>query len=552
VTARRSWQLLALALVVLFLSVDVASPGKAANGADFDPGYIISDEQFYDYGSMSASEIQSFLASKVPTCQPERSTGPDDPIELASTIIYKVAQACRINPKVLIVTLQKEQGLVTHTWPSDYRYQKAMGFACPDTAPCDTQYFGFQNQVWRAARQFQRYKANPGNYNYRAGMTNNIYYYPPNQRPECGAGAVFIKNVATASLYNYTPYQPDSAALNNLYTTGGWCSSYGNRNFWRDYTDWFGDPRTGIPAGVTVARVGGNDRYDVAVGISKQYYPSGAPIVYIATGENFPDALGAAPAAAKMGGPMLLVPRNSIPSSVAAELTRLAPSSIVVTGGPASVSDTVLAGLQSYAPSVKRLAGADRYEVSRNVTRDAFLPGGSTLAYLATGATFPDALSASAAAGALGAPVILVPGTNKTLDAATTQLLTDLGVTEIRIAGGPASVSPEIEAAVRALPGVTSVSRLGGADRYQVSGATNRAVFTSADAVFIASGLNFPDALSGAAVAGATDSPLYVVPPECLPSYVIDDVRTMGASQVIILGGPASVSPQAASFVRCR
>jgi len=576
ISLRRTWQAIALALILVFVTVDSALPARAASASNWDPGYIISDEQFYDSNSMTAAQIQAFFEAKVPTCEEFRTAGPHDPIvclknyrvttrtipadqyctgnyvgaanELASTIIYKVAQACGINPKVLIVTLQKEQGLVTHTWPSDYRYQKAMGYGCPDTAPCNAEYFGFQNQVWRAARQFQIYKAKPTSYNYRAGMVNNIYFNPD---ASCGSSPVLIKNVATASLYNYTPYQPNQAALNNLYNMGDSCSSYGNRNFWRYYTDWFGAPRSGVPSGITVSRVGGADRYETAIGISKTYFPSGAPVVYLATGANFPDALGSAPAAAKQGGPLLLVPKDSLPSSVATELARLAPSTIIVSGGPGAVSEHVFKQLEGYAPTVMRMTGADRYEVSRNVTRYAFGESGATVAYVATGANFPDALSASSAAGSLDAPVILVDGTAKGLPQETAQLIRDLGVSEIRIAGGPASVTPTIENALRGIPGVTTVTRLGGLDRYEVSGAINRGVFSTADTVFLASGLTFPDALAGAAVAGGTNSPLYVIPPECMPSRVGDDILTMGAKSVVVLGGPASVTPRAASFGTC-
>ena len=265
------WMAAFVAAVGLVAVDFTALPAAAANGRDFDPGYIVSDSEFYDKDAMTQAQIQTFLEQRVPTCRPDRSAGPHDPIvclkdyrvttvtipadayckgtytgasnERASTIIYKVAQACGVSPKALLVTLEKEQGLVTHTWPSSWRYDKAMGFACPDTAPCDTQYFGFQNQVWRAARQFQRYKAHPTNYNYRAGVTNLIGYHP---NAACGRGPVTIKNQATAGLYNYTPYQPNSAALNNMYTTGDSCSSYGNRNFWRNWVDWFGSPTVPI------------------------------------------------------------------------------------------------------------------------------------------------------------------------------------------------------------------------------------------------------------------------------------------------------------------
>lgn len=579
-TRGKWWRAVVLAAVIALLMVDTTEHAEAANPSQFDPGFIISDEQFYDTNSMTAAQIQAFLESKVSRCEVEKSYGPHDPIvclkdyrmntvtipadayctgtyagasnELASTIIYKVAQACGINPKVLLVTLQKEQGLVTHTWPSSYRYDKAMGFACPDTAPCDTQYFGFQNQVWRAARQFQRYKAHPSNYNYRAGMINTIYYYPPNQRPQCGASSVYIKNVATASLYNYTPYQPNQAALSNLYGTGDECSSYGNRNFWRDYSDWFGNPTTGVPLGLTVDRVSGADRYEVAVGVSKNHFPEGAPVVYVATGEKFPDAISAGPAAAQQGGPLLLVKPTSIPSQVKAELQRLQPGKIIVTGGPASVSEAVLAALEAYAPEVVRVSGADRYEVSRDVARAVFGETGSTIAYLATGEKFPDALSSTAVAASVDAPVILVRGNQTRLDQATAQLLLDLGVTDIRIAGGPASVSPGIESDLRALPGVTKVTRYGGSDRYAVSVALNRAAFTDAGTMFIASGAVFPDALSGAAAAAVTGSPLYIVPPECMPAAVADDVTKLGVSRLVIVGGPASVSQKVAEFGRCR
>lgn len=571
---------LVTALIAAVLYAPTSASAYTPDGSDWDAGSIISDAQFYDYNSMTEAEIQAFLEARVPVCETWRSAGPDDPIvcmkdyrmttvakavdgfcpssyeagtnERASTIIYKVAQACKISPKVLLVTLQKEQGLVTHTWPSSWRYKKAMGFGCSDTAPCEAIYGGFQNQVYLAAKQFQRYRVNPSSYNYRAGQYNNIYYYPPNSRPDCGYGSVYIKNVATASLYNYTPYQPDGAALANITGTGGWCSSYGNRNFWRDYTIWFGDPQTGAPAGVTVDRIGGATRYDVAVTLSKQNFPTGAATVFVATGENFPDALSAAPAAAKLGGPLILVPGTSLPASVDAELRRLAPTKIIVAGGPATVSEGVIDALKLITPNVVRHTGADRYEVSRNVVRDAFMPAGSTIAYISTGETFPDALSASAAAGSLDAPVILVPGLQGTLGAETIALLTDLGVTEVRIAGGPASVSPGIESQLKTVAGITTVSRLGGKDRYQVSGATNRAVFSSAATVFVASGITFPDALSGAAVAGGAGAPLYVIPSDCIPGYVVDDIINFGATKVTILGGEGSITADVAAFKRCR
>lgn len=226
----------------------------------FQPGNIISDAAFFNSSTMTEGQIQAFLEARVPNCQSgytclkdwydtSRTTTADAMCgaysggvrERASRIIYKVAQACGINPQVILATLEKEQGLVRHTWPSEWRYTIAMGQGCPDTAACDTRYYGFFNQVYGAAWQFKRY-ANPAGTSqyftwYAPGKTWNVRYNP---NESCGSSPVYIQNQATANLYYYTPYQPNAAALRAGYGTGDGCSAYGNRNFYNFFTDWFG------------------------------------------------------------------------------------------------------------------------------------------------------------------------------------------------------------------------------------------------------------------------------------------------------------------------
>lgn len=275
---------LALLAGVMLVVGPTANTAQAANAADFNPGYIISDEVFFNQGAMSEAQIQAFLVAKVPNCVGGRGApclkswvGPssDKPgkaghcsaiagraSETASSVIYRVAQACRINPQVLLVTLQKEQGLVTQASPSEGQFKIAMGFGCPDTAPCDTAYYGFFNQIYKAAWQFRQYTYDPKGWRYRIGAIP-VQWHP---NSGCGAPVVQIANQATANLYNYTPYQPNAAALANLAGTGDACSSYGNRNFWRFFTDWFG-PTTGpvspfgnveiVSSGIGAVRVAG-------------------------------------------------------------------------------------------------------------------------------------------------------------------------------------------------------------------------------------------------------------------------------------------------------
>ena len=279
-------RLVLLSVVVSFFGV-LISP-CITSAASFDPGHIIDDAVFQNNASMSATDIQNFLNSKVPWCdtngtQPASEYGRSDltHAQYAATrgwpgppytclrdygengqtpaqIIYNLAQQYKINPQVLLVTLQKESSLITDTWPLPSQYRSATGYGCPDSGPnnsanCNSNYFGLTNQLTHTA------------YMYHAIMTQNPNWYSPyvvgtnyiqwNPNAGCGGTNVNITNWATAALYDYTPYQPNAAALNAGYGTGDSCSAYGNRNFYLYFTSWFGDTTYPLQTG-TVANFG--------------------------------------------------------------------------------------------------------------------------------------------------------------------------------------------------------------------------------------------------------------------------------------------------------
>ena len=302
------------------------------------------------------------------------------------------------------------------------------------------------------------------------------------------------------------------------------------------------------PEPVVVDRVAGANRYEVAVNISKAANPTTAPVVYVANGENYPDALSAGPAAAFEGGPLLLVKPGELPSVVAAEIDRLNPAKIVVVGGVASVSAPVFTSLQALAGETVRITGADRYEASRNVAEYAFGGADVPLVYLATGEKFPDALAAGGAAGSQDAPVVLVRGGATDLDSGTVELLDALGTTDTRVLGGEASVSPGVFADIAAL---STAVRLGGADRYEAARAINTDAFDTAEGAFVTTGLNFPDALAGSAWAAAAGSPLYAVPGNCVPVGVLADLETLDVATITLLGGEASLTPAVFDLTPC-
>lgn len=314
-----------------------------------------------------------------------------------------------------------------------------------------------------------------------------------------------------------------------------------------------------------VYRTYDQDRFSGAVAMSQANYyvdgqghttvpVDGVPVVYIANGLNYPDALSAGPAAIKQHGVLLLVLPTSIPTVVATELTRLHPQKIVIVGGPASVSDGVEAQLRAdalhdnYPTEVSRQSGADRFEASRNLASaiwDTAANGkGATSVFIATGNNFPDALDAGPAAGTIDAPVILVNGLLSHLDSATTQLLLDLGTTHAYIAGGPGSVTPGIETDLASLLGGTShVTRFTGSTRYDAAAAINETFFPTTEVAFVATGTNFPDALAGAPLAGAVGGPIYLSQPTCLPQIVGEQIYDGDTQGIWLLGGPASISP---------
>ena len=299
----------------------------------------------------------------------------------------------------------------------------------------------------------------------------------------------------------------------------------------------------------TTERLSGDDRYETAVAISESGFVEGADTVYIANGVGYADALSAAPAAAQDGAPLLLTPPGALPSVVVAELNRLVPSTIVIVGGTAAVSNSIENALESlgFEPDVERVAGADRYATSRAIANYAF--GSATAAYIASGLNFPDALTAGPAAAALGGPVVLVRGTASSVDSATLTLLDDLGVADVSIAGGTVVVSSGIQSQLVAAS--YAVQRNSGADRYATSIAINEDAFDSELTVYLATGENFADALAGSALAAGQGAPLYVSRTACIPDAVYESIVALGAETVVLLGGPVALSSAVADLELC-
>lgn len=192
----------------------------------------------------------------------------------------------------------------------------------------------------------------------------------------------------------------------------------------------------------SVKRWEGADRYEVSATISLENFEPGVGTVFLANGLASADALAAGPVAGIEEGPVLLVKKDGIPSAVAAELDRLSPSRIVLLGGTGSVSEAVEVEAASYADTVERWGGADRYAVAATVSAVNY-PNSGAVVFIANGIASADALAAGPVAAVDYSPLLLVK--KDSIPAVVHTELKRLNPARIIILGGTGSVSEEVE-----------------------------------------------------------------------------------------------------------
>lgn len=287
----------------------------------------------------------------------------------------------------------------------------------------------------------------------------------------------------------------------------------------------------------TVTRLGGSDRYATNRAVNAASTTTGKP-VFVVAGQDYADALTASPAAAKVGGSLFLVRSSGLDQATSAAILAKKPSEIYIVGGAGSVSAEVESQLKSSTGlRPVRVCGSDRYETSAAIMEKFFGAGTYSKVFIATGADFPDALTAAAAAGALGVPVALVNGSYGALPAKTKTVLNrgTKGKTLLAV-GGEAVVTPAALATMKeAVPG-SNVARLGGKNRYSTSLAVNDYVSANGGStptkVWIATGMDFPDALSAATSAGAPVQRLFLSSKSCIPAPVVSKWISPSSSSV--------------------
>ena len=228
---------------------------------------------------------------------------------------------------------------------------------------------------------------------------------------------------------------------------------------------------------VVPSRIAGATRYDTSTAVAS-LFPSPAPVVFVANGVDFPDALAGGAAAALAQAPLLLTPPDALPQPTGDQLARLAAPETLVLGGTGAVSDAVLASIDERVGAVRRLSGDDRYGTAAAIATDR--ADAAEAVIIATGSSFPDALAAAPLARHLGAPILLTAGCQPP---GTTAFMRDRDWPAITVVGGsgavpdfglslPCTPIPDGELA----PGLTLQTQvLGGPVVARIVGVTRRA-----------------------------------------------------------------------------
>jgi putative cell wall-binding protein len=213
---------------------------------------------------------------------------------------------------------------------------------------------------------------------------------------------------------------------------------------------------------------------------------------------------------------------------------------VVVVGGTRAVAEKVKEELAAFVPDaeVVRYAGATRYETAAVIAEEDF--ASADVVYVATGRKFPDALAGAARAGALDGPVLLVRPDS--VPAATADQLTRLAPERIVLLGGTAAVTLGVE---ETLGGYGPVERDAGPTRYETAALVAEDLVTSQD-VFVATGQDWPDALTGAARAGDTGVPVLLVKHGTIPDATWATLERLEPGRIFLLGGTAAIGKEVA------
>ncbi len=311
---------------------------------------------------------------------------------------------------------------------------------------------------------------------------------------------------------------------------------------------------------IPTVNISGSDRYDTNLAINKLFSNDGP--AFVAVGTAFADSLSVAPAAASKSGKLYLTGKTSMKPEMVSEIRRAGHKEIYIIGGVSAIADSVVDQLaQATGVAPVRISGSTRYATASEIVSRFYAGKPFTRIFLATGTDFPDALSASSAAGMLDAPVLLVnPGASQVLQPEIAALIKSNPVSQLIVVGGESAIpKATVDKVVAETRFMGVVRRLSGSSRYDTNVAVNNYLTESGAGsrkeLWIAAGADFPDALSAAVPASLDGRRLVLSSKNCVTRPVISTWINGPSSKidrVNIIGGTSTLGPNVLALMECQ
>jgi len=276
-----------------------------------------------------------------------------------------------------------------------------------------------------------------------------------------------------------------------------------------------------------ISRIFGDNRYKTAIEISKSHWDTSEYVV-LSRADEYADALAGTNLAVALEAPLLLTQTSRLNQDTLIEIKRLDTKKVMLLGGESAISENVENALHDEGIKTERIAGPNRYETSIAIAEYvADFRGESSIekAFLVSGVNFPDALSIAPEAARKGYPILLTNG--QRFHQTVENFINEYNVSEITAIGGPSVVNESITEDL-------GHQRIYGSNRYLSALAVAKAFETGGNSVLVATGLNFPDALSAGVLGALTDQNIILVnarrlSPE-LETYLSD-------MELVVIGG---------------
>lgn len=274
--------------------------------------------------------------------------------------------------------------------------------------------------------------------------------------------------------------------------------------------------------------------------------------VILASGYKYTDVLTATVLGNEKKCPILLTSLDEVSGNTMKEIKRLGVDEVIISGGPASVSEKVVSQLKKAGYNVRRIAGKDRYETAEKIGDEVRLTSNNkNEVILVDGTNFPDVITLSTLANQKRVPILLTQP--KALNSVTNRLLGAWRIDKVTIGGEKTSVSKNVEDTVKAK--TKAVDRIGGATRYEtaykVADQVRRLTNNEKDLILV-DGTKFPDGITISSLAAKFKAPILLTKPDKLHSVTEAAVSQWGIKNLLIGGGYNSVSKNIEDTIRIK